>query len=124
MFDLLLEDCAFRRRKVFLFVFGKDSKQIDAFVFFEVDITDADTAALSTMLILNRDRQEKMARYKRLLIPCRLLCDSLEKILSEDDGLLARGADGDDAEGDARDLRHALEILARVLRQFRIAADA
>ena len=51
MFDLLLEDCAFRRRKIFLFVFGKDSKQINAFVFFEVDITDADTAALSTMLI-------------------------------------------------------------------------
>ena len=32
----------------------------------------------------------------------------LEKILCEDDGLLARGTDGDDAERDACDLCHAL----------------
>ena len=48
----------------------------------------------------------------------------LEKILCEDDGLLARGADGYDAERDARDLCHAREVLARVFGEALIAADA
>jgi len=48
----------------------------------------------------------------------------LEQIVCEDDGLLTRGADGDDAEGDARDLCHALEVFACLFGEVAVAADA
>ena len=47
----------------------------------------------------------------------------LEKILDENNGLFARGADRDDAERDARDLGHALQIFPRAGGERVVGAD-